>query len=69
MDNVNPFQVEAIGYLASKGQEGEVGEGVGQPDPGEQLDVAVSLVQNRLDVGDVANIVAYSDQYSVSGGR
>ena len=55
---VHPLQVEAVRDLASKGEEGEVGEGVGQADPGEELNVAKDLVEARLNVCDVADVVS-----------
>jgi hypothetical protein len=58
-EDENPAHVEDEEDLAGEAEAGEEGEGVGEADPWEQLDVAEGFVDARLDVGDVTDIVAW----------
>ena len=61
MDKVDPFQVKAVGDLASEGQDGKVGERVREADPGEEFDVAKGFVEVRLNVGNVTDVVSWKE--------
>lgn len=51
--------------LASKRHDAEVGQPVREADPGEEVDVPKGLVQPRLDVGDIADVVAWEKRLSI----
>lgn len=58
-DEVDPAHVNTVHDLPGEGEDGKVGQRVGQTDPGKDLNVPKGLVQARLDVGDVTDIIAF----------
>lgn len=61
-EDEDPSHVEDEEDFAREAEGGEEGERVREADPWEELDGAEGLVDSRLDIGDVADIVAYRDE-------